>query len=95
MLAGEAPHRLARNGTLAEELLWGAAMGGDPEIVRMALDRVDWSRDDPRWFEMLEQPLRFWAHGSVAAGWDRTTYLACFHLLLERCDANIRGRVTD
>src|SRR5262249_17227942 len=35
---------------LAEELLWAGACGGDPEIVRMALERVDWPRDDPRWF---------------------------------------------
>jgi ankyrin repeat protein len=95
MLAGEAPSRVERNATLAEELLWGAACGGDPEIVRMALERVDWPRDDPRWFEMLEQPLRFWAHGSAGAGWDRTTYLDCFRLLLPRCDPNMRGRPTD
>jgi ankyrin repeat protein len=92
MLAGEAPYRLERDATLAEELLWGAACGGDPEIVRMALEGVDWPRQDPRWFEMLEQPLRFWAHGSVAMGWERTTYLKCFRLLLGRCDPNIRGR---
>ena len=95
MLGGEAPYRLERNGTLAEELLWGAACGGDPEIVRLALERVDWPREDPRWFEMLEQPLRLWAHGSVGARWDRTTYLPCFRLLLERCDPDVRGRPTD
>jgi ankyrin repeat protein len=92
MLAGEAPYRLERGGTLAEELLWGAACGGDPEIVRMALERVGWPRDDPRWFEMLEQPLRLWAHGSGSANWDRTTYFICFRLLLEGCDPNVRGR---
>jgi ankyrin repeat protein len=95
MLDGEARYRLERDGTLAEELLWGAAMGGDPEIIRMALTRVDWSRDDGRWFEILEQPLRFWAHGSVSATWDRTTYLTCFRLLLERCDPTVRGRPND
>ena len=92
MLAGEVPHRLERHGTLPEELLWGAACGGDPDIVRMALERVDWPRADPRWFEMLEQPLRLWTHGSVARGWDRTTYLPCFRALLENGDPNIRGR---
>jgi hypothetical protein len=94
MLAGEAPYRLERGGTLAEELLWGAACGGDPEIVRMALEHVDWPRDDPRWFEMLEQPLRLWAHGSGSANWDKTTYFICFRLLLERCDPNVRGRTS-
>ncbi|MGH9762825.1 MAG: ankyrin repeat domain-containing protein, partial [Blastocatellia bacterium] len=100
MLAGEAKYLLDGVGgdTLAEQLLWGASCGGDPEIVRVALERVDWPRDDPRWFEILEQPLRIWNHGSghwVSREWDRGTYLACFRLLLERCDPNIRGRMQD
>jgi ankyrin repeat protein len=81
--------------TLAEQLLWGAACGGDPEIVRMALEYVDWPRDDPRWYRILEQPLRIWNHGSghwASPEWDRGTYLTCFRLVLERCDANVRGR---
>jgi hypothetical protein len=94
MLADETPYRLDGVGgeTLAEQLLWGGACGGDPEIVRMALERVDWRRDDPRWFTILEQPLRIWSHGSGSREWDRGTYLACFRLLLERCDPNIVGR---
>jgi hypothetical protein len=81
--------------TIAEQLLWGAACGGDPEIVRMALERVDWGRDDPRWYRILEQPLRIWNHGSghwASPEWDRGTYLTCFRLVLERCDANVSGR---
>ncbi len=81
--------------TLAEQLLWSAACGGDPEIVRLALERVDWPRDDPRWYRILEQPLRFWNHGPghwANPTWDRSTYLTCFRLVLERCDASIRGR---
>ena len=80
---------------LAEQLLWGAACGGDPEIVRMALKRVDWPRDDPRWFTVLEQPLRTWTHGPSGDDLPRDTYLACFRLVLERCDPNVRGRPTD
>lgn len=97
MLAGEAQFRLDGVGgdTLAEQLLWGAACGGDPEIVRMALQHVDWDRHDPRWFTVLEQPLRIWGHGSGSEHWDRGTYLKCFRLVLERCDANIRGRPQD
>jgi ankyrin repeat protein len=97
MLSGEAAYRIEGDGTqtLPEQLLWGAACGGDPEIVRMALVRVDWPRDDPRWFGILEQPLRIWRHGSIGANWDRRTYLTCFRLVLERCDPNIRGRVND
>jgi ankyrin repeat protein len=77
--------------TVAEQLLWGAACGGDPEIVRMALERVDWPPDDPRWYTILEQPLRFWSYG-VTKPLDRQTYLACFSLVLERCSPNISGR---
>jgi hypothetical protein len=97
MLAGDAAYRLDGVGgdTLVEQLLWGAACGGDPEITRMAIECVDWPRDDPRWFEVLEQPLRIWTHGSGSLDWDRGTYLTCFRLLLERCDPNIRGRVQD
>jgi ankyrin repeat protein len=97
MLAGEARFRIdgAAGESLGEQLLWGGACGGDPEIVRMALDRVDWPRDDPRWFAMLEQPLRTWTHGSSGEAWDKHTYLTCFRLLLDRCDPNLRGRPTD
>jgi len=80
---------------LAEDLLNFAADGGAPEIVRMALERIDWPRDDPRWFRILAQPLSFWNHIPwLYAGnkeFDRSTYLTCFHLILERCDPNIRG----
>jgi ankyrin repeat protein len=97
MLAGEAHYRPDGVGgkTLAEQLLWGAACGGDPEIVRMALERVDWARDDARWFTILEQPLRIWSHGSGSREWDRGTYLVCFRLLLERADPNIVGRTEE
>jgi hypothetical protein len=61
----------------------------------MALERVDWPRDDARWFTILEQPLRIWSHGSVGEARDRGTYLTCFRLVLERCDPNIRGRAGD
>lgn len=94
MLAGEAAYRLDVVGgeTPAEQLLWGGACGGDPEIVRMALARVEWVRQDLRWFEVLEQPLRVWSFGSVSRNWDRGTYPVCFRLLLERADPNLIGR---
>jgi ankyrin repeat protein len=97
MLADEAAYSMDGVGgqTLPEQLLWGAACGGDPEIVRMALEKVDWPREDPRWFHMLEQPLRIWSHGSGSKEWDRGTYLTCFRLLLERCDPNIIGRTEE
>jgi len=97
MLSGEAEYRLDGVGgaTLAEQLLWGAACGGDPEIVRMALERVDWVRADARWFTILEQPLRIWSHGTAGEEWDRGTYLTCFRMLLERADPNIIGRTEE
>jgi hypothetical protein len=95
MLSGEVAGRLEdgefAGETLAEQLLWGAACGGDPEIVKMALERVDWPRDDSRWYRILEQPLRIWNYGATEAI-DRGTYLTCFRLVLERSDANVSGR---
>jgi len=80
---------------VAEELLRFGASGGDPEIVRMALERIDWPRDDPRWFRCLTEPLYFWHFipwlytGNREL--DRSTYLPCFRLILERCDPNLTG----
>jgi ankyrin repeat protein len=79
-------------------MLGGAACGGDVELLRLALDVIDWPRDDPRWFGVLEQPLRIWNHGPghwAHHEWDRTTYLTCFRMILERADPNIRGRGPD
>ena len=97
MLSGEAKYRADGAGgeTLVENLLWGAACGGDPEILHMALDRIDWRREDPRWFGMLEQPLRSWTHGPSGDSYDQSTYLTCFTMLLKHCDPNLRGRPTD
>lgn len=60
MLAGEAKYGSEGVGgdTLAEQLLWGGACGGDAEIVRMALEHIDRPKDDPWWFHIMEQPIR-------------------------------------
>jgi ankyrin repeat protein len=78
--------------TVAEQLLWGAACGGAPDIVQMALEHVDWPRDDSRWYGILDQPLRLWSYGVNPPG-DRSVYVACFRLVLARSDANIRGHL--
>ena len=80
--------------TLAEQLLWGAACGGDAEIVRMALDEITWARDDKRWYNMAVQPLRIWNHGPGfwAVGYDRSTYTRCFEMIIKRCDVNALSR---
>jgi len=99
LLADEAAGRLAegtvRSGqTLAESLLESGASGGDPEIVRMALDRIDWPRDDQRWYWRLWDTLCFWNHmpgiPTANPALDRGTYLKCFQMVLERCNPNTR-----
>lgn len=79
---------------LAEELLRFGADGAT-EIVRMSLQRIDWPRDDVRWFRMLASPLSFWHHIPwLYAGnkdFDRESYLECFCLILNACDVNVAG----
>jgi ankyrin repeat protein len=89
MLAGEAKYGSEGVGgdTLAEQLLWGGACGGDAEIVRMALEQIDRVKDNPWWFHIMEQPIRMWSGGGAQ--------LECLKLILERCDPNIRGRSGD
>ena len=78
---------------VAAELVAFGADGGAAEIVRMALDQIDWPRADGRWFRCAANPLSFWHHIPwLYAGnkeFDREGYLACFRLILERCDPNI------
>ncbi len=66
MLAGEIDPHLEPNDmsghTVAEQLLWGGASSLCDDIVRMALERVDWPPDDPRWFGMLRRPTWNNAH---------------------------------
>ena len=100
ILADEERGTFSRNitvteGSLVEDLLRFGGDGGATEIVRMALARVDWPRNDVRWFRMLAAPLTFWHHipwlqaGNKAL--DRNGYLECFRLVLGACDANIAG----
>ena len=94
MLADEA-RGVSPGKPVAEELLRHGASGGALDIVRMALEQVEWPRDDPRWFRALTQPLYFWHYIPwLYAGnreLDRATYLPCFRLILERCDPNLIG----
>jgi hypothetical protein len=98
LLADEAAGRLTAGAvsagkTVAEELLDGD--GGDPDIVGMALERIDWPPDDPRWYSTLRGPLSFWNHvpwiQSEKWTFDRGTYLTSFRLILARCHANVSG----
>jgi ankyrin repeat protein len=60
--------------TVAEVLLTHAA--GNPEILRVALERIDRARDDPWWFGKLS---------------DARSNLTCLRLVLDRCDPNVPG----
>jgi ankyrin repeat protein len=92
MLQGEIdPH--PESGTfsgekVAEQILWGGASGRSAEIVRMALERIDWPRDDPRWFWMLWRPLP--GHQDLTEA-EQADSRATFRLILERCDPNLRA----
>jgi len=89
--AGRLPSGAVSPGhTVAEDLLGGEM--GEPEIVRLALARIDWPPDDARWYQKLRGPLAFWSHipWIQSPEWDRDRngYLASFRLILARTHAN-------
>lgn len=81
--------------SLEEYLLEYALSGGAADIVRLALEKLDWPRGDSRWFRMLGRGVDFWNHipwlESGRKEFDRTSYVEAFRLLVERCDANVVG----
>ncbi len=81
--------------SLAAELLWAAGCGGDPNIVGMCLRHIDWSPEDSRWFNLLEQPLRLWRTNPHRKfrDFERAVYAQIFRMILERgVDPNLVGR---
>jgi hypothetical protein len=80
---------------VAEQLLEFACSGGAPDIAAIALERIDWPRDDPRWFRYLTRCMDFWNHipwlYASARELDRGTYIECLRLVLPRCSPNIAG----
>jgi ankyrin repeat protein len=87
MLQGEVDPHL-QSGTVEEAILWGGASGRSAEIVRMALERIDWARHDPRWFWLLWRPLP--GHRDLNEA-EQADSAATFRLILERCDPNLRA----
>ena len=85
--------RVSPGGTVAQDLLGGDC--GEPEIIRLALARIDWPPDDPRWYNALKGPLSFWSYVPwiESPRWQprRSGYLESFQLILARCHANVRG----
>ena len=72
--------------SLERHLLWAGLRGGDPEIVRMTLDRIHWPGDDPEWFGLLWAPLPRHDHRSAE---HHQMYLECFRQVLKRSGPNI------
>ncbi len=83
---------------IAEALLDPAATGGSPAIVALALERIAWPRDDARWFGILRSTMVLWHEipWIRRADWamDRSTHVDCLRLLLQRCDPNVRARLS-
>jgi ankyrin repeat protein len=93
MLAGEIEGHIEPNDfsghTVAEQLLWGGASSLCAEIVRMALEHIDWAPGDPRWFWMLWRPVP--GHEDYN---EQQQVEACetFKLILARCGPNHRSQ---
>jgi ankyrin repeat protein len=92
MLAGEINPHLEPSDfsgrTVAEQLLWGGASALSAEIVRMALEQIDWPPDDPRWFWMLWRPVP--GHEDYNAQ-QQADCCECFKLILARCGPHHRA----
>jgi ankyrin len=88
--AGEARRMLAADASedLARELAWSAACNGCPEIVALALPRLNWAANDPRWHWVLIQPIR-----SVGGHSGHEDFFACMAALLQHgIDPNVSRR---
>jgi ankyrin repeat protein len=82
MLAEDSSEEVAR------EFVWSAADNGCPEIVALALPRLDWPRDDQRWHWVLMQPPRSAGDNGI-----EEPFFACMELLLAHgIDPNIARR---
>lgn len=69
---------------VAAELLWAAIEKPAPEIVRLALEHIDWPKDDGRWYGILQNG--FYA----SAEHKRAGHLDALRMVLDRADANVR-----
>jgi ankyrin repeat protein len=74
---GRLPAGILEGRNVSEDLLRGAADSGDPDIVRISLEGIDWGREDDRWYWILMQAI-----------WSANT--ECFRLIIEHCNPNLR-----
>jgi ankyrin repeat protein len=71
---------------LAHELAWSACDHGCPEIVALALPRLNYPLNDAKWHWILIQPIR----GATADHADREGHFACMEALLRHgIDPNV------
>lgn len=74
---------------VVSELAWSAADHGCPEILRLALPRLNWAADSSRWHWVIIQPIR-------GAGSDQAAnegYFDCLRLILEHgVDPNVQAK---
>ena len=95
LIEGRAPAVTDRaNATAYEQLLWAAACGGEPEIIRLCLPRIERAANDPWWSHILHQPMRIWNHGPLdgPSGLDRSTYPRCLEVILAHgVDPDVTG----
>jgi ankyrin repeat protein len=90
MLADEAagrlrPRSVPEGDSVAACLLLSGAAGGHVEIVRLALEHLDWPKGHELWHGRLMQAL-----GAHSEG-DRDRYLKCFALMVERAGPDAPG----
>ena len=79
---------------LAEQLLWSAAFGGAPEILRFTCRTCSGNAMIPGGTIVLAQPLRFSNHSpdSMSHDLDHSTYPVCFKIILEHAiDPDVLG----
>jgi len=79
------PRSVPEGETVAARLLVSGADGGQVEIVRLALEHLDWPTGDARWHGNLMRPL------GTHPDNERDRYLTCFKLMVERAGANVPG----
>lgn len=73
-------------GTVAEDLLFPATASGNVDLVRMALEHLEWPRGDARWQWRLMQA--FGRHPDA----DRDRYLTCFKIILDQSGVDLPSR---
>jgi hypothetical protein len=74
---------VAPDSSIPAELLWGAM--GNPAIVRLALEHLDWPRDEARWYRMLVNGLY------LGPDSNRAEHLEAFRLVLARARVDVPG----